>query len=68
LLEANERGAVAGERAEVLARNWLRDSGGDLALAVLERGSFTAARLVELCEFVLRVTSEVSVPARRGVP
>jgi hypothetical protein len=61
LLEANERRVVSRERAEAFARNWLVVSGAELALAVLEGGPFAAARLVELCELVLRATSDTEV-------
>jgi hypothetical protein len=61
LVEANERGAVDRARAEEFARHWLAISGGELALSVLEGGPFAAARLIGLCEFVLRMTSESTV-------
>jgi hypothetical protein len=59
-------GSVDHERAEAFAKNWLAISGGDLALAVLEGGPFAAARLVELCEIVLRLTSNTAVTFAPG--
>jgi hypothetical protein len=59
----SEHGAIAPERVEAFARNWLAVTGGDLALRVLDGGEFIAARFVELCKHVLHSTVE---PAGRS--
>ncbi|HEX9297534.1 MAG TPA: hypothetical protein VF881_16945 [Polyangiaceae bacterium] len=66
LVEANDRGAVDRERAEAFAKQWLAISGGELACSVLEGGPFGAARLDELCELVLRLTSDSGVTFAPG--
>lgn len=65
LRDAIETGAANRAAVEALAREWLVQSGGDLALRILTgaAGAHEAAAVTELCKRILHATGADSLSA-----
>jgi hypothetical protein len=62
LQRAAEGSFIAREEAETLAREWLTQSGADLAMQVLMGGTHEAAQLIDLCGRVLNTMGVAREP------